>query len=324
MNEAVLAADLGGTNLRIAAVGPGGEILARAKCVTPRSDRPEDVVSAIVTSARECLAGSAGAYSVRAIGVAIPAMSIDPVGGIVKKAANLPSINGFALGAAISGELGIPALLENDANAAAIGESWTGASKGVKNSICVTLGTGIGGGIILNGSILRGPDWSAGEVGHICVEPLGRPCGCGSTGCVEQYASATAIARMTQELMPGHPGSILAGTTDLTARCVYDAAKQGDDLAAEVFRRMAFYLGIALANLINILNPEVIVIGGGVAESWDVFIGPLREEIGKRAYSEPAKRAKLVPAALGDDAGIIGAAQIAFHEGPEKLYFQNV
>jgi len=324
MNDIVLAADLGGTNLRMAAVGADGEIIARAKRDTPRSGDPESIVRAIVMSARECLANAAGFNNVKSIGVAIPAMSIDPSGGIVKKAANLPALNGFALGRAISRELEMPALLENDANAAALGEHWTGASRGTSNSICVTLGTGIGGGIILNGSILRGPDWSAGEVGHICVEPLGHPCGCGSIGCVEQYASATAIARIAAELMPVYPGSILAGNVEITARSVYDAGKQGDELGTEVFRRMAFYLGIALSSLINILNPEVVVIGGGVADSWDLFIGPLRDEIDKRAYSEPAKRAKLVPAALSDDAGIIGAAQIAFNEGPGKTYFQNV
>jgi glucokinase len=314
MDKIVLAVDLGGTNLRMAAVGAGGEVVARSKSATPRSVDPRDIVDAIVASARDCHDPGAPEYHIQAIGIAIPAMSIGE-GGIVNKAANLPSLDGFALAPAVAEKLGVPAVLENDANAAAIGENWIGASRGIPNSICVTLGTGVGGGIILNGSTLRGPDWSAGEIGHICVEPLGPPCGCGSNGCVEQYSSATAIVRMAREIKGNYPASELHGKPQLSAFDVYEAGKSGDELAGEVFRLMGQYLGIALAGLINVLNPEVIVIGGGVAAGWDLFIGHVRDEIEKRAYCEPAKRAKLVRALLGDDAGILGAARVAFGSG---------
>lgn len=314
MDNIVLAVDLGGTNLRMAAVGAGGEIVARSKSATPRSDDPRDIVEAIIGAAKDCHDPGSPAYGVRAIGIAIPAMSIGE-GGVVNKAANLPSLDGYALGPAVAERLNIPAALENDANAAAIGENWIGASRGIENSICVTLGTGVGGGIILNGRTLRGPDWSAAEIGHICVEPLGPPCGCGSNGCVEQYSSATAIVRMAGEIMGNYPASGLHSQFDLSASDVYEAGMAGDELAKEVFRRMGRYLGIALAGLINVLNPEVVVIGGGAAAGWDLFIGPLREEIAKRAYCEPAKRAKLVRALLGDDAGMIGAARVAFGAG---------
>jgi glucokinase len=314
MDKIVLAVDLGGTNLRMAAVGAGGEVVARFKSATPRSEDPRDIVEAIIASARDCHDPGAPEYDIQAIGIAIPAMSIG-AGGIVNKAANLPSLDGFALAPAVAEKLGVPAVLENDANAAAIGENWIGASRGVENSICVTLGTGVGGGIILNGRTLRGPDWSAGEIGHICVEPLGPPCGCGSSGCVEQYSSATAIVRMAREIMGNYPASELHGKFELSAFDVYEAGKSGDELAGEVFRLMGQYLGIALAGLINVLNPEVIVIGGGVAAGWDLFIGHVRDEIEKRAYCEPAKRAKLVRALLGDDAGILGAARVAFGSG---------
>jgi glucokinase len=314
MDKIVLAVDLGGTNLRMAAVGAGGEVVARSKSATPRSDDPRDIVDAIIASARDCHDPGAPEYDIQAIGIAIPAMSIG-AGGVVNKAANLPSLDGFALAPAVAEKLGVPAVLENDANAAAIGENWIGASRGIQNSICVTLGTGVGGGIILNGATLRGPDWSAGEIGHICVEPLGPPCGCGSNGCVEQYSSATAIVRMAREIMGNYPASELHGKFELSAFDVYEAGKSGDELAGEVFRLMGQYLGIALAGLINVLNPEVIVIGGGVAAGWDLFIGHVRDEIEKRAYCEPAKRAKLVRALLGDDAGILGAARVAFGSG---------
>lgn len=315
MSEIVLAADLGGTNLRMAVVDAGGAILSRSKCDTPRSG-PEEIVGAIVSSVRAALSDRYRLDDVKAAGIAIPAMSIDPDGGVVKKAANVPALDGFALGRRVSEAIGFPVLLENDANAAAIGESWIGASRGAPNSICVTLGTGIGGGIFVNGRILRGLDRSAGEIGHIGVEPFGDPCGCGSLGCVERYASATAISRMSRELLPAYPGSLLAENKNLTAADAFEAGKAGDLLALEVFRRVGFYLGIALANLINILNPEVIVIGGGVADGWDLFIGPLREEIERRAYAEPAKRAQIIPAALGDDAGLLGAARVAFMGEP--------
>lgn len=308
MESIVLAGDLGGTNLRMAAVAPDGKVLVRTKCATPHSG-PQEIVETVAGAARYCLKGIGTGSRVEAIGIAIPAMSIDGPRGVVNKAANLPSLNGFALAPALNSELGFPALLENDANAAAIGESWLGASKDLENSICVTLGTGVGGGIILDGRILRGPDWSAGEVGHICVEPDGPPCGCGSHGCIEQYASATAISRISAEL--GSPG--------LTAFDIFKAAKDGDQIANEVFRKMGSYLGIALAGLINVLNPEAIVIGGGVAAGWDLFIGHVRDEIRRRAYSEPARRAKLVPALLGDDAGILGAARTAFLAASPRL-----
>lgn len=319
MDEIVLAADLGGTNLRMAAVGADGAILSRAKRETPRSDDAREIVTAFVSAARECLEGLPGG-KVKAMGVAIPAMSIDPEGGIVKKAANLPSLNGFALAPAIEQQLGFRVLLENDANAAALGESWTGASRGVADSICVTLGTGVGGGIILDGTIRRGPDWSAGEVGHICVEPEGHPCGCGSHGCVEQYTSATAISRMAVEIASENTDSVLAGNPSPSAFEVYNAGKKGDAAALEVFRRMGSYLGLALSGLINTLNPEVIVLGGGAAEAWDLYIDHLRTEIGIRAYTEPAKRVRILRAMLGDDAGIIGAARLAFNADQIPLY----
>jgi glucokinase len=155
-------------------------------------------------------------------------------------------------------------------------------------------------------------DGTAGEIGHICVEPLGEPCGCGSRGCVEQYSSATAIVRLTRELENLYPKSVLLNKSRLTSLDVFDAGKQGDELALEIFRKMGFYLGIALADLVNVLNPEIIVIGGGASAGWDLFIGHVQDQITKRAFDEPAKRAKLVRAQLGDDAGILGAAKLAF------------
>ena len=206
----------------------------------------------------------------------------------------------------------LPVLLENDANAAALGESWMGAAKGFQNSICVTLGTGVGGGIIIDGEILRGVDGTAGEIGHICVEPFGAPCGCGSRGCLEQYASATAILRLAQENSARYPKSELLHKLGLTSADVYKAGKQGDELALEVFRQMGFYLGLALAGLVNVLNPEAIVIGGGASGGWDLFMRYLQETIRARTFRQPGERAKVLLAKCGDDAGLLGAAKLAF------------
>ena len=309
--QIVIACDLGGTNLRMAAIDCAGNILFRTKRDTPKADRADEVVGAMIESAKECRENVKDLGKVLAIAVAAPA-AVNADKGIILKAPNVPALDGFRIIAALENELNIKAILENDANAAAVGENWLGASKGFENSICVTLGTGVGGGIIINGKILQGVDGTAGEIGHICVEPFGAPCGCGSRGCVEQYSSATAIVRQTQELASQYPKSELTHKIRLTSKDVYEAGIVGDELALEVFRRQGFYLGIALGGLINVLNPEVIVIGGGAAAGWDLFIPHLQEQIEKRTYREPRLRAKLEKAVLGDDAGILGAAKLAF------------
>ena len=311
MEQIVLATDLGGTNLRMAAIDRQGKILFRTRHETPKSDRADEIVAAIVEAAAICRREIGTTAEIIAVGIAAPATT-NVAAGVLMKSPNLPALNGFRLSAAIENELNTPVTLENDANAAAIGENWLGASRKFENSICVTLGTGVGGGIILNGKILRGVDGTAGEIGHVCVEPLGAPCGCGGRGCVEQYSSATAIVRLACELENQYPKSILRDKKKITSLDVYKAGKLADELALEVFRQSGFYLGIALADLINVLNPEVIVIGGGAAAGWDLFIDHVRGQIESRAFREPAQRAKLVRAELDDDAGILGAAKLAF------------
>lgn len=311
MKKIVLACDLGGTNLRMAAVDRDGNILYRTKRDTPKAERADEIVRSMIESAEECRAEIARKGSIEAIAAAVPA-TINVEKGITLKAPNVPSLDGFRLVAVLENELNVKAFIENDATSAAIGEAWLGASKYYKNSIMVTLGTGVGGGIIIDGKPLRGVDGTAGEIGHICVEPFGAPCGCGSRGCVEQYSSATAIVRVTRELEGQYPKSELQNKSRLTSADVYQAGKNGDELALEVFRQVGFYLGIALTDLVNVLNPEVIVIGGGASAGWDLFIGHVEEQIKSRAFREPAQRAKLVRAELGDDAGILGAARLAF------------
>ncbi len=295
MANVVLAADLGGTNLRIAAVDSGGKILHLVKRPVPDGVSPDQLIGLVREMAAEC-----GSFD--AVGFSAPAPAAKEFDGVLTKLPNLPSLVGMNLKAALDGLFHLPVIIENDATAAGIGEDWIGASRGVNTSVCVTLGTGIGGGIIINGEPLRGLDGTGGEIGHFCVEPDGRPCGCGSHGCIEQYASATAIERMASA----------AGMSITTAEQVYVAWQTGDERAKSVFDSMGRYLGITLAGLANTLNPEMFVICGGVTDGWAAFAPRVEAEIHARAYPAAANRAKLVRGKLGDNAGLLGAARSAF------------
>ena len=311
--DLVFVADLGGTHLRAALIDRCGTIRYQVKTSTPRAQNPNEIVRALVNAARECerQTREQEGHVVR-VSVAVPG-TINAAEGIVIKAPNVPSLDGFRLAAALESELSWPAILENDANAAAVGELWQGAGRGSETLICITLGTGVGGGIVLDGEVWRGADGSAGEVGHMAIEPFaGVPCGCGSRGCLEVYASATAIARMAREDLPRYPNSSLHKIDVVTAQAVYQAGLAGDELALEVFRRMGMYLGVGVANLINLLNPQVIVIAGGVANGWDLFQQHMQQQVAQRAFPLPARTVKLVRGQCGDQAGLLGAAHLAF------------
>jgi glucokinase len=307
----IFAADLGGTHLRAATVDQKGRIQFRFKQNTPQVKDANAIVDAIVAAVEECEKQTGGVEEISALSLVVPG-TVKVEEGAVVKAPNLPCLDGFRLATALTERLGLPAILENDANAAAVGEMWQGAAVGCKTIICVTLGTGVGGGIILDGKLWRGVDGAAAEIGHMCVDPFGGvACTCGSRGCLEVFASATAIVRMTREASPRYPESMLQGTKDLTAETIFAAGQQGDELALEIFRRMGVYLGIGLANLINILNPEMIVIGGGVVNGWDLFEKHMHQQVEERAFPLLAARVKIARAKCGDDAGLLGAARLA-------------
>jgi glucokinase len=311
----VFAADLGGTHLRVATVDRNGKIYCRKMQPTPQAEKPNEIVRELINAAHafQPTAPEEGG-GISAVSVVVPG-TVNVAEGVVVKAPNVPCLDGFRLAAALESELEWPVILENDANAAAIGELWQGAGQGYRTLICVTLGTGVGGGIILDGKLWRGVDGSAGEIGHIGVDPFaGVPCTCGSRGCLEVYASATAIVRMTREARPRYPNSMLHNTEDLTSEKIYQAGREGDELAIEVFRRMGVYLGIGLASLINVLNPEIVVIGGGLSNGWDLFGKHMHQQVLERAFPIPARRVKIVRAQCGDDAGLLGAARLAFKD----------
>jgi glucokinase len=317
--DLVVAADLGGTHLRVAAVDQTGRIHFRFKQNTPHGQSADEIARAIISAARECESQTAAVGSIRAIAVAVPG-TVDASKGLVVRTPNVPCLDGFSLGAVLESELKCPVILENDANAAAMGEMWLGAARDDRSIICVTLGTGVGGGIILDGKVWRGANGSAGEIGHMSLDPFaGAPCPCGGRGCLEVYTSATAIVRMTREELPRYPSSSLQPGDELSAEKIYQAGIAGDELALEIFRRMGAYLGIGLANLVNILNPEIIVVGGGVVNGWELFEKHMHQKVTERSFPSPITGVKIVPAECGDDAGLLGAAHLALQRGAPRL-----
>lgn len=308
-HSAVLSVDLGGTHLRAALIDQRGKILAHIKTVTPQDDSPDCVVSALLQAEKECRRENEA--KVIAAAVMVPG-TVDKANAVVVQAPNLPCLTRFPLKRAMEEKFGYPVVLENDANAAAMGEMWIGAARGCRNVICITLGTGVGGGAIFDGKLWRGADGSAGEIGHCAVDPFGGlQCKCGNEGCLEMFASATAIVRMAHEHLDEFPTSSLKGQ-NISAQLVYEAGLEGDELAITVFEKVGKYLGVAIANLINLLNPEIIVIGGGVVNGWSLFEGPMREQVAARAFKAQLGKVRIVPAECGDNAGLLGAARLAF------------
>jgi glucokinase len=305
----VFAVDLGGTYLRSALIDGSGTIHQQSKQPTPKGDSPDWVVNALVTAARN---GSCnGGPPIVAASIMVPG-TVDNKNATVVQAPNLPSLTNYSLKTVLEDRLGWPVLLENDANAAAVGEMWLGAARGCRDVVSVTLGTGVGGGVILAGELWRGAHGSAGEIGHTTVDPFsGLKCKCGNIGCLELFASATAIVRMTREQLARFPSSVLR-SEELTAERVYDAGKADDELALSVFKKFGTYLGIGLANLINIIDPEIIVIAGGVVNGWTLFASHMQHEVNERAVRATAQQVKIAAAQCGDNAGLLGAARLAF------------
>ena len=303
----VFAVDLGGTHLRVALVDDTGKILKQLKQETPRGDSANCIINALANAAEQW---SDEKQRVVATSIMVPG-AVDADKAVVLQAPNLPSLINFGLKAALEERLGWPVFLENDANAAAVGEMWLGAARGCRDVMSVTLGTGVGGGLILDGKLWRGSHGSAGEIGHTTVDPFsGLKCKCGNTGCLELFASATAIVRMTRESLSSFPDSRLKREA-LTAKGVYEAGRAGDELALTVFKRFGMYLGIGLANLINLIDPQIIVISGGAANGWDLFASEMYRQVEERAFRITAQQVRIVRAECGDNAGLLGAARLA-------------
>lgn len=313
MNRFSIGVDLGGTNLRASAVTPKGEVLEDFQIATDAGDGPEHVVDRMVQGIREVQEGHSGKDLI-GIGVGVPGL-VRLGTGVIAQAPNLPGWNDFPLKERLEDALDLPVLVENDANAAALGEVWLGAGHDVDALILLTLGTGIGGGIVSRGVIVHGADGMAGELGHMTVDPRSpHICGCGNLGCLESEASGTAIRKIALEALRAGKSrrlqALLEEEGQLTPLLVAQAADEGDPAAIEIFQHMGWALGINLANLINAFNFPLYLLAGGVLAAWDLFAPAMFQEVRKRSITYRETKTRIEKARLGNKAGIFGAAYL--------------
>lgn len=315
----IVGVDLGGTSINAGVVPyAGGKVLGMRSMPTESARGAKFVVDRMINMIRATMRdarheGGLQDHDFLGIGLGSPG-PLDRKTGTVIETPNLGWRN-FPLRDLVANAIGLDAELDNDANCATLGEWWQGAGRGTRTLVGVTLGTGIGGGIVLDGRVFHGVADVAGEIGHMTIDSTGRRCNCGNYGCLEAYASGPAIAaRAVEGLKSGEPSilsSLVAGNLErLTAETVYEAILSGDAYAKDVMRETAKFLGAGIANLINILNPEMVVISGGVTRAGEHLLDPLRVEIRRRAFSHAADSCRIVSSTLGGMAGVIGAAYV--------------
>ena len=317
MGDYIIGIDLGGTNLKAGIVDKQGKILHRLSIKTNNNAAPETIsdqifglIDEIIKSFQSTTAG-AGLKSttpdILGIGLGSPGL-IDKKSETILFSPNLPLWRNIPIKHMISERFHVPCVLENDANAAAWGEKWAGAGKDVDSLVMITLGTGIGGGVVINNKLWRGAHNVAGEVGHMVIQMNGPKCSCGNYGCIEAYASATGMVRRFKESLKSGVPSSLKNTGEITAKTINDAALQGDKASLDIIQETGRYLGIALVNIMHILNPEMIVLAGGMTGSGDLLMNPIKQVISQGAFEASYKDTYIVFSKLGNDAGIIGAA----------------
>jgi len=338
MTTFAIGVDLGGTNLRIAAVDSNGKTLEKITTNTEVARGRDQVIDEMCAAILQIVAQQRGAGELAGIGIGVPGI-IEMQTGMLHESPNLPGWHNYPVRDEIERRLQTSVVLENDANAAAMGEKWLGAAAGVDDMCMFTLGTGVGGGLVMQGKIWHGMTGMAGELGHTNVEPEGYPCKCGSRGCLEQYASATAVKRMAQELIASgkapHMASALKQDVEFTSKEIFDLAMQGDAQARGIFERVGKALGTVIADMVNIFNFPMYVVGGGVASAWDAFAPLMLETIGRNSFvyrntapyvnasagnarSGTVRGTIITRALLGGDAGLIGAARLPMITTPAK------
>jgi len=312
----VLGIDIGGTNLVVGSVAEdGSRIVATTSEPTHAEAGAKDVLERLVGLADRAVAATrreVPGAEILGVGVGAPG-PLDTKRGIVLLTPNLGWVN-LPLRQIIHDRLGLPAALDNDANCAVLGEWWVGAARGARHAIGITIGTGIGGGLILEGKLYHGASDVAGEIGHTTIDTEGRRCKCGNYGCLEAYASGPNIAvRAVEEIEAGAvsrlPSLVGGDLSKVTAQTVYQAAQDGDDLALEVVNDTAKFLGVGIGNLLNVFNPEVVVVCGGVTAAGDHLFVPLRREAARRAFKPAVAACRIVPGELAGTAGVYGAAK---------------
>ncbi len=304
--------DLGGTNIKAGVVTENYEIIAKTSIKT-NLPRPAEEICADMAKVANMACEEAGITmdQVECVGVGTPGTANSQT-GVIEYSNNLGFLN-FPMVELLSKHVGKPVYIENDANAAAYGEYVAGAAKGADDAVCITLGTGVGGGIIIDGKIYSGFNFAGAEIGHTVIEVDGPQCTCGRKGCFEVYSSATGLIRMTKEAIDANPDSVLKKMADedgkVSGRLAFNAMRAGCDVAKGVVDKYIKYLACGITNTINIFQPDILCIGGGVCNEGDPLLVPLKELVAKEVYTRNSKKnTEIVIAKLGNDAGIIGAA----------------
>ena len=318
MMEYAIGIDLGGTFIKGGVIDLKGVVIYSTSVETEAEKGPDAVLEKIAGLCHKVVEGASITWGqVKCVGVGTPG-PLSRARGLVYTAPNLPGWKSVQVVKILEKKLKCPVFLENDANAAAYAENWVGAGRGAASMILLTLGTGIGGGVVLGGKVWHGQDDAAGELGHMSINFDGPRCGCGASGCIEAYASAPAtVRRALKGIEEGRKTTlkaVLEKNGEISAKDIYDATVAGDAFAAEVIKTTGTLLGVAVANYVNIFNPEMVVLFGGLAGAGELIFEPVREEVKKRALKPSGETVRILPAKLGGNAGIIGAAGCALIE----------
>ncbi|MFH1583503.1 MAG: ROK family protein [Actinomycetota bacterium] len=318
MRKVGIGLDIGGTNSVAAAVSEDGKIFKKEIRRTPSKKEPRIIIKSIVDLLRFIEEWSLNKrFEIVGIGLGIPGL-IDFTTGVVEILPNFPKMKGFPIIDELKKYFSYKLRYENDASAALLGEYRFGAGKGVDDLICFTLGTGIGGAVLIDGKLLRGPEGFAGELGHITLDPDGPLCGCGNRGCLEALASASAIVRRAKEIISEGKiktslSNYLERGEELNASIVAQEANKGDLLAQKVYEEAGKWLGIAIGSLANIFNVHLFLVGGGIANAGDILFNPMKDEAFKRALPGIRDKIEIKKFKLGEDAGVIGASSLVFY-----------
>lgn len=317
MAKFAIGIDLGGTYTKLALVDTSGRISRRAKLSTAAYKTRAELVSAIISEVRSVMEKAhLSPNALLGVGIGVPGL-VDFDRGLVHALTNVPGWKNTPLKRMLEAKLKIPVLVDNDVNVMALGECRFGAGKGAKDLICVTLGTGVGGGIIIGGRLYRGCTFSAGEVGHMPLKEEGLSCNCGGYGCLERYVGNRYIAEEIKGKIRGGSRTAIKGLVDgdlsaITPEIISKAALKGDRLSIDFWDTVGTRIGVTLAGIVNLLNPERIIIGGGVAEAGEPLFRSIRKTVKERALPVPRRAVKILRARLGNEAGVIGAAALFF------------
>ncbi|NIP31822.1 MAG: ROK family protein [Candidatus Dadabacteria bacterium] len=301
-----LGIDVGGTNIRGAIITENGEVIERHKTASEAKKGIGTLINNI-----EKFFHHFSNYNLQGVGIGIPGI-IDQKKGLLTQAPNIKNAKDYPIKKALLNKLNLPIEIENDANCAALGEYWIGESKKVSSLIILTIGTGLGGGIILDDKLWNGSNGMGGEIGHMTINPEGPRCNCGNYGCIESYVSAEAIRRIVGETEDLKQQLINIKKEDIPEELMKLALKK-NKIAVKIWKDLGKYLGLGIANLVNILNVEMVIIGGGLSNAWELFIKQTKDEVKKRGLSGPVENLKIKKASLGDDAGIFGACYLAIN-----------